>query len=263
MASQRPLRLDLSIPRSYGALLSATFDVFRRQAAVFLTLALVLVTPATLLVDGVWGRALADGVDAKPPLAAEAVGAGLRVFLILPLVTAANVIIVQGLARGTQPTVGGALRAAAGVFPRVLGAVVLYLVAVLAGFVLFIVPGVWLAVRGYFAAQAAVVDGLQPANALRRSGELVRGAWWRTCGLLLATGLLFALGGSVIIGVLGATGSTALYVAGLIVVEAIAVSLTAIFGTLLFFDLRTRRQLPAPDGPDSLDPAAPERPGDR
>jgi hypothetical protein len=104
------------------------------------------------------------------------------------------------------------------------------------------VPGIWLAIRCYFAAQAAVVDEVGPAAALRRSSELVRGSWWRTLGCLLATGLLFGLAGSVAIGVIGELGSSALYVAGLIVVEAIALALTAIFATLLFFDLRVRRE---------------------
>jgi hypothetical protein len=68
----------------------------------------------------------------------------------------------------------------------------------------------------------------------------VRGSWWRVFGLIVATGLLFGLGGAVLTGIVGATGSTALYVAALIVVEAIAVSLTGIFAALLFFDLRVR-----------------------
>jgi hypothetical protein len=46
------------------------------------------------------------------------------------------------------------------------------------------------------------------------------------------------------------TGSTALYVAALIVVEALAVSLSGIFAALLFYDLRVRTaRRPAPGGP--------------
>lgn len=243
MASQPPARVDLSRPRTYGELLAATFAVFSAHAAVFLTLALVVVTPATLLIDGVWGRALADGIDARPPLAADAVSAALRLLVILPLVTAATVLIVQDLAQGVVPTVGGALRAAAGAFPRVLGAVLLYVTVVLAGFVLLVVPGVWLAIRGYFAAQAAVVDRLGPGAALRRSSELVQGAWWRTFLIVVATAVLFGAGGSVLIGIVGSLHSPALYVAALIVVGAAALSLAAIFATLLFFDTRARRRI--------------------
>jgi hypothetical protein len=250
VASERPARLDLSRPRTFGELLQATFQVFGAHADVLLTLALVLVAPATLLVDGVWGRALADGPDATPPLAAQGVSAALSVFVILPLVAASVALVVQGLARGAAPgDLRDVLGAGARAFPRVLGAVVLYVAGVLAGVVLFVVPGIWLAVRCYLAAQAAALEGLGPAAAMRRSSDLVHGMWWRTCGCLAATGLLLGLPGSIAIGALGATGSGAVYVAGAAIVEAVVVTLTAIFATLLLYDLRARRPRPADGTP--------------
>jgi len=233
-------RLDLSRPRAFGELISTTFEVFGRSSAVVLTAALLLITPVTLGIDGVWGRALADGPDAQPPNTAQAASLGLRVLLVVPLMTALCVVVVQGLGRGAEPTLGGALGVAARRFPAVLGAVALYVVGVSGGIVLLIVPGIWLLVLWYFAAQAAVVDGASPIEAVRRSTELVRGSWWRVFGLIVATGLLFGFAGAILTAIVGATGSTALYVAALIVVEAIAVSLTGIFAALLFFDLRAR-----------------------
>jgi hypothetical protein len=244
VAGSPPPRLDLSEPRTYNELLRTTWQVFAGHAGVFLTLALVLVAPATLIVDGIWGRALADGIDAKPPLAAETVSAALRVLVILPIVTAANVLIVQGLGEGREPSVGGALRASARVFPRVLGAVVIYAIVSVAGVIAFVIPGVWFAIRCYFAAQAVVVEDLRPTAALRRSSGLVRGVWWRTFAYVVVTGLLFGLGGSLVIALVGSTGSPGLYVSALMIVGAAAVSLTAIFATLLFFDLRARRAEP-------------------
>jgi hypothetical protein len=232
-------RLDLSEPRTFGDLMGTTLGLFQSHAGVFLTLALVLVAPTTLLVDGIWGRALADGIDAKPPLGAELVSAAVRTLVILPLITAANVLIVRALAAGHEPTVGEALRDAARVFPRVLAAVVVYGILVTAG-LLLLIPGIWLGIRGYFAAQAAVVEEVGPLTAFRRSSDLVHGFWWRTFGLVVLGGLLFALGGAVLIGIVGRAGSPALYVSALMVIGAAAVSLTATFGTLLFFDLRAR-----------------------
>jgi hypothetical protein len=244
-----PARLDLSRPRIYGELLTTTVQVFRAHSGVVLTAALLLITPVALLVDGVWGRALADGVDARPSSAAQGVGLGLRLLLIVPLTTALSVIVVQELGGGTAPTLGGALRAAAHRFPAVIGAIAVYVVGVTGGMVLLILPGIWLLVLWYFAAQAAVVDGLGPIASVRRSRELVRGSWWRVFGLILVTGLLFGVGGAIVTSLIGATGSTALYVAGLIVVEAVAVSLTGIFAALLFFDLRARRGEPVAAAP--------------
>jgi hypothetical protein len=258
VATARPEPPDLKVHRDFAALLSTTFQIFGRHAEVFLTAALIFVTPVTLIVDGVWGRALADGIDANPPVAAEGVASVLRLFVIVPLVTAMNVSIVQGLAHGTVPTVGWAMRAAAGRLLPVVGAVSLYALGVMAGLVLLIIPGLWLAVRWYFAPQAVVVDGVGPVAALRRSSQLVAGSWWRTAGLLLGAGLLFGFAGSAVVALLGAIGSAPVYVAGLIIVESVAVSLSGIFGTLLFFDLLARRRPEA--GEDAFDEAAPERP---
>jgi hypothetical protein len=241
VADARPVRLDLSRPRAYGELFQTTLQVFGRHADILLTLALVLVAPVTLLVDGVWGGALANGVDASPSVASQAVSAAVSVFLVLPLVTASNALVVRDLGGGTAPrAVGGVLRAGARVFPRVLGAVVLYAIAVLAGCVLFLVPGIWLAIRCYFAAQAAALDGDAPSAALRRSADLVQGQWWRTCGYLLGTALLLGVAGSFATTAFAASGSGALFVAGTAVIESIVICLTAIFATLLYYDLRVR-----------------------
>jgi hypothetical protein len=223
-----------------GELLAATFQVFGGSSAMLFTAALVLITPVALLVDGVWGRALADGIDARPPRAAEAVSLGLRVLLVVPLMTALCVLVVQDLGRGAEPTLGGALRVLGRRLPALLGAVALYVLGVSAGATLLLVPGIWLLVLWYFAAQAAVVESATPRAALRRSVELVRGSWWRVFGLIVGTGLLFGLGGAILTSIVGATGSTALFVASLIVVEALAVSLSGIFAALLYFDLRAR-----------------------
>jgi hypothetical protein len=250
--------VDLTRHRDLGDLLSTTFSLFFRHASVFLTAALIISAPVTLIVDGIWGRALADAADASPPPAVQWTSAGLSV-IVIPLVTALQVAIVQGLGRGEQPSVGGALRAASGRIPAAVGAVLLYALAVGLGFLALVIPGIWLLVRWAFAAQAAVVDGLSPVAALGRSAELVKGRWWRTFGMLLASGLLFALIGSLITAILTSIENGAIYVAGLIVVEAWVLSLTGIFGTLLFFDLRARRELPW-QGAGTIDTETPERP---
>ena len=253
------MRLDLDQPRTLGELVAVTFDLFGRHLAVFLSLTLVVVAPIVLVVDGVWGRYLAEGGDVDPPTAAAAASLALGVLVIPPLVTALHVVVVQALARGEEPTVGGALRSASTRLLPAVAAVVVYSLAVAAGLLALVVPGVWLAVRWYFCAQAAVVDGLGPADALRRSAQVVEGRWWRTFGVLLAFGL--------VVGAVGAVGGAlaheiqngALFTTAWILVQTITLSLTAIFGTLLFFDSRARTALPWQGAP-RLEPQAPERP---
>ena len=167
------MRLELDRPRTLGELIGLAFELFGRHLATFLSLTLIVVAPVVILVDGVWGGFLADGGRADPSRAASGASLALGTVVIPPLVTALQVVVVQALARGEEPTVGAALRLAAPRLPAAVGAVLLYSLGVALGLVALIVPGVWLSVRWYFAAQAAVVDGLGPADALRRSAEVV------------------------------------------------------------------------------------------
>jgi hypothetical protein len=252
------VRLDLDRPRTLGELVGLTFELFGRHLGTFLSLTLLVVAPVVILVDGVWGGYLADGGNADPSVAASGASLALGTVVIPPLVTALHVVVVQALARGEEPTVGAALRLAAPRLPAAVGAVVLFSLGVALGLVALIVPGVWLSVRWYFAAQAAVVDGLGPADALRRSAEVVDKRWWRTFGVLLAFGLLVGIFGAVTGAVVRSIDDGAIYTSAQVVLQAVLLSLTAIFGTLLFFDSRSRAHVPWQGPPPGLN--APERP---
>jgi hypothetical protein len=253
------VRLDLDAQRNLGELIGLTFTLFGRHLAVFLSLTLLVVAPIELLVDGVWGGFLADGGGASAPAAATTVSFLAAVVIIPPLVTALHVVVVQGLARGEEPAVGRALSAAAARLVPAVGAVSLYAVGVTLGLIALIVPGIWLAVRWYFAAQAAVVDGLQPAEALRRSALLVDGQWWRVLGVLVVFNLITGAFGAVGRALIDQIAGGALFMTAWIVLQTVTLSLGAIFGTLLFFDLRSRSRLPWQGAP-RIEPHAPERP---
>ena len=253
------MRLDLDQPRTLGELVGLTFELFGRHLATFLSLTLLVVAPLVIVVDGVWGGYLADGGAADPSRAAVGASIGLGTIVIPPLVTALHVVVVQALARAEEPTVGAALRIAGPRLPAAVGAVVLYVLAVAVGLVALIVPGVWLGVRWYFAAQATVVDGLGPVAALQRSAEVVERRWWRTFGVVVAFSLLVGIFGAVVGAVIGTIDDGAIYTSAEVLLQAVLLSLTAIFGTLLFFDSRTRAQVPW-QGPPPRIPPDPERP---
>jgi hypothetical protein len=247
--------LDLDRHRTLGELIGQTFELFGRHLATFLALTLLVVAPIVLVVDGGWGGGLADGGDADPSLAAGSVSLALSVVVIPPLVTALHVAVVQALGRGEEPTVGAALRAAAPRLAAAVGAVALYTFAVAIGLLLLLIPGVWLAVRWYFGAQAAVVDRLGPADALRRSAEVVQTRWWRTFGVLLAFSLVTGVAGAAVGAILREIDNGAIYTSGYVLLEAVV-------GTLLFFDSRARSSLPWQGSPPAgwTRPEQPERP---
>jgi hypothetical protein len=234
-------QLDLSRPRSLGELLRTTVALFVRHSGLFMSVTLLVVAPVVVLVDGVWGRMLRDGPGAHAGAGASAVSALLTVFVIPPLVTGLHAVIVRDLGRQVVPGIGVALRELGPRLPAAFGAVALFASGAAIGFLLLIVPGVYLFVRWYFAAQAAVLDGTSPGDSLRASEQLVAGRWWPVFGCLVVSQLVFATAGALAVLAVRAIHDPALYVAVRTIVQAIGLSLTALFGTLLFFTLRADR----------------------
>jgi len=167
-----------------------------------------------------------------------------RALIIPVLVTTMHVHAVQDLAAGRAPSFRRSTIAAFRMAPTVSVVVVLYLLVTTAGFLLLI-PGIWLSVRLYFGAQAAVVEGTRGRDALHVSSRYVDADWGRAFGTLLVIGLVaFVLGAAVGI-VLG--GPVALITDSGIAIgvaniasSAVAYSLSALLATIFFFDLRTR-----------------------
>jgi hypothetical protein len=235
--------LDLDAHRDAGDLIGTTLVVFARHFAVFLSVTLLVVAPVVVLVVGVWGGGLADGGGADPSAAAAAATTTL-LFLMPVLVTALHVMILRDLGKGRVPTVGRALRAAAPRFPHAIAAVFVYTLLMFGGFVLVVVPGVWVLVAGYFAAQAAVIEREGPWGAFRRSSELVDGRWWRTAGTLLLGWILLAIPSYPAGLAIAAIDNGVIYVVLYSLLQVLTLSLSALFGTLLYFSLRARVEHP-------------------
>jgi hypothetical protein len=241
-------KLDLDVPRGAADLIATTLAVFARHVLLFLSVTFLVVAPFAVLVTGVWGGALADGADADVPVAAG-VAVALLVFLMPVLVTALHVMVVQELGKGHAPTVREALRSAAPRVPRAIAAVLVYSVLCLVGLCLLILPGIWVFVAGYFATQAAVMERRGPLAAFRRSMELVDDHWWHTAGTLalgwvVSAAVFFPVGLA-----LDSVDSGVLYVALYTLVQMLQMSLTALFGTLMYFSLRARKEHPFGSAP--------------
>jgi len=232
--------IDLRRPRDVGELLSTTFTVFGRRWQVFLPLTFVVVAPVIVLLDGVWGGVLAHGPRTHRPAAQQAASTLLLATVVPATVTGFHCVVVAALGEGRSVGVGDAVRGLAPRLAAALGAAFLYIGGVCLGFLALLIPGVWLAIRWYFAVQAAVLEDRAPGGALRRSAELVDGSWWRVLGLWM---LMSVVSGLLVSPASGATfgGNGALWILVITLTQTVALSLTAIYGTLVFFDLRARR----------------------
>lgn len=231
--------LDLGRPRTLGELLDTTFGLQRRWFAVFFWVTAIVNVPVAIAIDGAWVGELHHGQNAHGAPGAVVASFLLGRLVVPALVTALHVRIVQALAAGQEPSVAAAFRLLGSAAWLALAATALYILGTIVGFVLLIVPGVIVAVRWYFAPQVAVVDRQSPGAAVTTSSALVRGRFWPVAGALLAGALVFGILTAVPEAILGAAGvANWIYVAAHAVLGTIGVSLTALFGTLLFFSLR-------------------------
>jgi hypothetical protein len=238
--------LDLTRPRELGQLVEDSWRLFTTNLRLFVTVALLIVVPVDGLVLGVGLGDLWRNYESDPNVGPEALSAALRLLLIQPLVTAACIAAVMALSRGEQPSAAWSVARGFERWGAVLAAVLLAGLATLAGFVMFALPGIWLAVVLYFASQAVVAEDRAPLEALRRSRELVTGQWWRVFGIgLLFSVMIGVVGGTIAIGAQGAadaSGRQIFMLAGTMLGDVVTVGFTAVAGTLVFFDLRSRQE---------------------
>ncbi|NOV31935.1 YciC family protein [Methylomonas sp. ZR1] len=84
-------------------------------------------------------------------------------------------------------------------FPSMLFAALLYMVAIIVGYILLLIPGLILTLSLMFYLYFIVIDGLGGYRALRASHSLVWGHWWRTATIftvpmIIWMAVMFALG---------------------------------------------------------------------
>jgi hypothetical protein len=84
--------------------------------------------------------------------------------------------------------------------PTFLLAFCIYSAAVIAGLVLLIIPGIYLAVKYALFGQVLATTGTTPAESLRGAAALSDGRWW-TVFLLLLTAMLLNLAGAAFLGI--------------------------------------------------------------
>ncbi len=146
-----------------------------------------------------------------------------------------------------------------------------WLVAVLMGITIIGVPfAIYFLTRWGFYVQAVMVEETSATNAMRRSSALVKGAWWRVFGVMFALLLLYLMidlilitSSTLIFALSGIAGEIELlemirqtiwgphgYIEGILhllhaiqtAIDALTMPITAIGYTLLYYDLRIRKE---------------------
>jgi hypothetical protein len=134
----------------------------------------------------------------------------------------------------------------------VLWAAILAVLGILLGLAALILPGIWLLVSWSVFVPALLFEGLGPPRALGRSFALVRGRWWATLGALIVAVLIGGIASGIVSTGFDALMSTSLgdhvFLAALIdavggtVASAVGLPIQAVMVTVLYLDLRARKE---------------------
>ena len=165
------------------------------------------------------------------------------------LMAGALIYGVSGQILGRSIAVGRAYSFSLGRFGAMLGASILGgLAVVLMAITIIGIPfAIFFAVRWIFLYQAAALEKCGPSAALARSSDLVRDNWWRVFGILLLIGISVGIANAIASGILGLIPLVGPIL--LVVVAVLFAPVVVIAQTLLYHDLRARR-----DGPAGYDP---------
>lgn len=246
MTEPQPPRapLDLRRPRDVGALIGDGFSLYFREFRTFFLIALAVVLPVNLIVEGIGLGLLTSDYDASPGVAETLIPIVSGFLLIAPLVNAMCIYALLDVSEGRAPRTGSAIQRGLDVFAPLLLVMLLYAGAVFLGFFALIIGALVAFVFFGFCIQAAVVEGLRGTAALRRSWQLVRPTWLRVTGVTIAAnflvGALSALVGAPFLAVADSTDSAVYQLVGQTLGGVLFAPPAALIITLLYFDQRQR-----------------------
>ena len=117
------------------------------------------------------------------------------------------------------------------------------LVGVLVGLMAITVIGIpfaiYFGIRWVFIAQVVMLENRAGTAAMQRSGQLVQGFWWRTFGILLLVGIIIGVISDILTLPFGQNVSGDIV---RLVVQIILTPIAAAVATLLYFDMRVRKE---------------------
>ena len=256
--------LHLARRRSWGQILASSASMYVKRPLVFLGIGLLLIPIVFVMTILQWIALEGLSVIGVVTTGESAGGSALLALVIgtavallgLGLVQAATACALVEIDQGLPATARHAYRISFRRIRPLLRAVVLFVVVWLALTVIpFLIPvAVFFAVRWCLAAPIVELESLGGARALRRSGKLVQGRWFRTgslVGLSAAIALISGpLIGALLIFVADIPLATLNIVAG--VVYVITLPFVGLVTAYAYFDARTRVELAPAELPSEL-----------
>jgi hypothetical protein len=252
-------------PLGVGEILDVAITIYRRNFRTLLTLVFVVVAPFEILSALIQASALPDSsflTDAAPGtvevdddfwLAIAAFGAATMLSFIAGIIaTGASFKAIADGYLGESAEWRPALAYAARRLHSILWVTILGTFLAVLGLVLLIVPGVYLYVAFAVAIPVLLTEGVKGRKALGRSRRLVRGRWWGTFGVVFLGAILVGIVEGALVGLTAIVttldtadptlGSFLANTTATVLASVIATPLSAAFVTVLYFDLRVRKE---------------------
>jgi hypothetical protein len=230
-------------PFDVGRVISETFSTYGRHAGVLLGSAVVIFG-----VIGIINAFLYDEGGILFNLIIQILN-----LLGSAIYTGMVVKVVQAERQGTSTSVGEMFESVTHVLGALIGNSILKAIAVGIGFLLLIIPGVFLATIWAVTSPAIVVERVGAIDAFSRSWELVRDHFWPVLGALVL-GLLIVFGISLVAGAIG----VALGLVGVLILvtlgSILAAPVLALISAIIFFDLGGGQVAAAPAAPVATPP---------
>lgn len=255
-------------PRRVGEILDAAIKVYLRNARTLMGLTAVVVVPMRLIAGLVLLSTLPNGSDVPGGTFSVSSGSqtasdraavlganGVLVVIELlaaALVTAACVKAVSDAYLDQPIGASESLRFALRRLPRLMVLEVVMWIGLIIGFILLIIPGIWLYAAWSVAVPVLLIERRGAFRSLGRSRRLVKGRWWATAAVLIVANLMVTLIAGAIEALLIAVASlpsqpslllavTASTLSG-VIGSVITTPFQAATVTLLYYDLRMRRE---------------------
>lgn len=188
------------IPGAWS-LAKESWTIFKKLWKKFLLLQLVQIVPNTLFLlvalPILGGAALRAGLGGTAgPLGGIGTFAALLVIVLILASLVASLLVTiatlelakdQNATTGVWTRIGDARKK----FWGLLWVTILMTLAILVGYLVFIVPGIIIGVFLMLSPTVFVYEGVRGSGALKRSRELVRGFWWTVFARMLVITLIF------------------------------------------------------------------------
>jgi hypothetical protein len=239
-------------PLSVGEVLDVGLKIWWRNLWTLFRIVVLIVLPVQVVVALVNISVPASGSGSFAAAVGGRLSAQLLAWVASTLATAACFKAIADAYLGELSSWKTSLMFATRRAPAVLWVTLLSLLGEIGGVLLLVIPGIYLAVAWAVSVPALLLEDVRGRRALGRSRDLVSGRWWPVFGVIVLGTILAGIVSGGLGAVLGAVSlagsgrnSWSGFLASIVIgtlSKAISTPLTAAFLTVMYVDLRVRKE---------------------